>query len=284
MKFKISLLKIFTLIVLPGAIRAQTSIEFGVLLGASTYYGDLNGQQLSPSHIHPSAAILGRYNINERWAVKGFIGYGRISGADSISTSSRDKLRNLSFISDIFEVSAQIELNLIKNKLGYNSTNRVIPYLFSGLAIFNFNPRTTYKGREYELQPLGTEGQGTTEYNDREKYALTQISIPLGVGLKKRFGKHFTFGIEGGLRYTFTNYLDDIGGKFANNNVVRRASGEVAGALADRSAEVNPLGFPTFAEGRSRSKKWMPLNDIYILGGISITYRFVPQGMKCPKF
>lgn len=284
MKAKNTLLKIFTLLILPGAIHAQTSIEFGVLLGASTYYGDLNGQQLSVSHIHPSAAILGRYNINERWAVKGFFGYGRISGADSISSSSRDKLRNLSFISDIFEVSAQFELNLIKNKLGYNSTNRVIPYLFTGLAIFNFNPRTTYKGREYELQPLGTEGQGTTEYNDREKYALTQISIPLGIGLKKRYGKHFTFGIEAGLRYTFTNYLDDIGGKFANNNVVRRASGEVAGALADRSAEVNPLGFPTFAEGRRRSKKWMPLNDIYILGGITITYRFVSQGMKCPKF
>lgn len=268
----------------PVFLNAQSSIEFGVLLGGSTYYGDLNGQQFSASHIHPSAALLGRYNINERWAVKGFIAYGKISGADSISSSSREKQRNLSFISDIFEVSAQFELNLIKNKLGYNRTNKAIPYLFSGLAIFNFNPRTIYKGKEYELQPLGTEGQGTTEYNDREKYALTQISIPLGFGLKKRVGKHFTFGIEAGMRYTFTNYLDDIGGKFANNNVVRRASGEIAGALADRSAEVNPLGFPTFAEGRSRSQKWMPINDLYFLGGITVTYKIFPQGMRCPKF
>ena len=274
----------FVFLLMPFSLFAQTSLEFGVLLGGSTYYGDLNGQQLSASHVHASGGIIGRYNINERWAVKGYFGYGKISGADSISKSSRDKQRNLSFVSDIFEVSAQFELNLIKNKTGFNSTNKIIPYLFSGIAIFNFNPRATYKGEEYELQPLGTEGQGTTEYNDREKYALTQISIPLGFGLKKRFGKHLTFGIEAGLRYTFTNYLDDIGGKFANNNVVRRASGEVAGALADRSAEVNPSGFPMFSEGRSRSKKWMPLNDIYILGGVTITYKFFPQGMKCPKF
>lgn len=268
-----------------SVLLAQSSIEFGVLVGASNYYGDLNGQELLPSQTHPSFGILGRYNINETWSVKGFFAYGRISGADSLTTSVSKKLRNLSFLTDIFEVSAQFELNLIKNKTGYNSTNKIIPYLYGGIGIFNFNPRATYAGKEYELQPLGTEGQGTTEYNDREKYALTQICVPLGMGLKKRLGKHWGFGVEVGMRYTFTNYLDDVGGTYANNKVVERGSGSIAAALADRSAEKNPEGnFPLFSEGQPRSKKWMNLNDIYIIGGVTITYRFIPQGMKCPKF
>lgn len=268
-----------------AVVHAQSSIEFGVLIGASNYYGDLNGQEVLPSQTHPSFGILGRYNINERWSVKGIFAYGHISGADSLSTSVSQQTRNLSFYTDIFEVSAQFELNLIANKTGYNSTNKIIPYLYAGIGIFNFNPKTQYAGKEYELQPLGTEGQGTTEYNELEKYALTQLCIPMGMGLKKRLGRHWAFGIEAGMRYTFTNYLDDVGGTYANNNVVKRGSGEIAGALADRSAEKNPGGpYPMFYEGENRSRKWLSLNDIYLIGGITISYRFVPQGMKCPKF
>ncbi len=254
----------------------KSSIEFGVLLGGSNYLGDLNGQTVMLSQTHPSGGVIGRYNINERWAVKGYAGYGRISGADSLSSKAEDKTRNLSFQSDIFEVSAQFELNLISNKGGYHSTRKVIPYLFSGLGIFNFNPKAELNGNWYELQPLGTEGQNTTQYNDRTKYALTQFSVPFGAGLKKRFGKHFTFGIEAGIRYTFTNYLDDIGSTYANNNVVDRSNGERAAQLADRS-----IG-RIFVEGDPRSRKSM--TDFYILGGITLTYRFLPKGQSCPTF
>lgn len=260
----------------------RSSIEFGIMLGASNYIGDLNGQTFLLSQTHPSGAILGRYNINERWAVKGFVGYGRISGADSLSSKAADKLRNLSFQSDIFEVSVHFELNLIRNKTGYNSNKKVIPYLFAGVGLFNFNPKAKLNGNWYELQPLGTEGQNTTEYNDRTKYALTQFSIPFGVGLKKRLGRHFTFGIEAGLRYTFTNYVDDIGSTYANNNVVRRGSGEIAALLADRSASKSGTGFPVFVEGNPRSRKSM--TDMYILSGLTLTYRFLPKGQRCPTF
>jgi hypothetical protein len=46
----------------------------------------------------------------------------------------------------------------------------ITPFLFGGIAVFKFNPTTeAADGNTYELQPLGTEGQGTTEYPDMKK-------------------------------------------------------------------------------------------------------------------
>ncbi len=260
-------------------------IEFGVLLGASNYYGDLNGQQVMPSQTHPAIGVLGRYDLAERWTVKGYFGYGRISGADSLSKNTADKQRNLSFFSDFYEVSAHIEFNLVRNTIGYNGRNSFIPYLYAGIGIFNFNPKATLNGVVYELQPLGTEGQNTTEYNDRVKYSLTDVCIPMGIGIKKKIGKNFSVGLDVGVRYTFTNYLDDVGGTYANVRVIERASGKIAAALSDRSIEVNPAGpTPMFSEGNRRSQKKVAMNDMYLIGGISIAYRFTPITVRCPRF
>ena len=53
------------------------------------------------------------------------------------------------------------------------------------VSIYNFNPQAENRnGQWVDLQPLGTEGQGTTAYPERKKYARTQIAIPFGGGIK----------------------------------------------------------------------------------------------------
>ena len=52
------------------------------------------------------------------------------------------------------------------------------------------------KGGWWELQTLGTEGQGTTQFQSRKKYSLTQISVPVGIGLKIDFSKRLNFAFE----------------------------------------------------------------------------------------
>jgi hypothetical protein len=64
--------------------------------------------------------------------------------------------------------------------------------------------------------------------------------------------------------------------------VIERGNGRVAAALADRSIEKD--GSPLFKEGDPRSRKWLAINDIYVIGGISIAYRFTPNTVRCPKF
>jgi hypothetical protein len=259
------------------------SLEGGILLGCSNYNGDLSGTLIDFSQTKASGGILIRYNIDQRWTLKGYFGYGRISGADSLSTSNAyNHKRNLSFYTDIFEVSGQFEYNLIRVDNRYYSKRPWVPYVFAGLGIYNFNPKALLAGKEYELQPLSTEGQGTTQYNDLQKYALTQVCMPIGIGVKKKIALRWTIGAEIGVRYTFTNYLDDVGGIYANNNVIGKSTGEIAAQLADRSS-ANNGGVPQFAEGDKRSNKKFKVNDMYIFSGITLTFKLKGK-THCPRF
>lgn len=267
-------------------------IEGGLLLGGSNYLGDLSGKFMNFGLTRPAGGVIFRYNLTEKWTARGTIGYGRIIGVDSLSTDPFHKKRNLSFYTDIYEVSVQMEYNLLPYSTKYYAKRSFIPYVFAGIGVFNFNPITNFRGKEYELQPRGTEGQGTTEYNDREKYALTQFCVPFGFGLKKRFLDRWAIGIEIGARYTYTNYLDDVGGTYANFRVVSRGNGEVAAFLSDRSAEKNitydpvsnqEIPGPQFNEGDKRSNKTIKVNDIYIFGGITVTFR-LKKHVQCPAF
>lgn len=260
-------------------------IELGLFVGASNYMGDLSNDGIVLGETNPSASVIGRYNLGEKWALKGFVGYGRISGSDENGNTDLKKSRNLSFYTDIFEASIQLEFNLVRNSMRYNQrTKRIVPYVFAGIGLFNFNPKAELAGVTYELQPLGTEGQGTTNYNDRTKYGLTQPVVPFGIGFRKKLTQRLSLGIELGARYTFTNYLDDIGNVYADSRVVGKAYGPAAEALSDRSWEVSSTGDNLFKEGDPRSFKKLDINDIYFMGGITFTYIFPNSGIRCPRF
>ncbi len=283
------------LLMVPFVLKAQF-VEIGLLLGASNYLGDLSNETMVLKETRPAAALYGRYNLSPRWAIKGFGAYGSVSGNDKNFASEKrtynnipdvefNRLRNLKFTSDIYEFSVQMELNLIKNDLKSNSTRPFIPYLFGGIGVFNFNPKTKLGDQTFELQPLGTEGQGSTTYNELKKYALTAISVPIGVGFRQKIGDSFFLGMEGGIRFTNTNYLDDVGGNYADPSIVQGASGDAARLLADRSWEVLPAGSPSpFLDGMARSDRRIMKTDAYFMFGITLSYVFTGKGIPCPQF
>ena len=268
-------------------------VEIGILGGASNYSGDLSDEGVAFKETHLAAALFGRYNFTNKWAVKGFAGYGKISGDDKnyavAPTASKTDgnfqyLRNLNFYSNIFEFSVQAEYNLLPNDLSSYNTRPFIPYIFAGIGIVNFNPKTTLNGTEVELQPLGTEGQGTTTNNSLKKYDLTVYSVPIGVGFRQKIGEAFFLGLEAGVRFTGSNYLDDVGGKYADANVVGAAYGVKAQALSDRSVERTATGLPYFNQDDPRSDRKIFTKDLYFMAGITISYVFRGKGMDCPNF
>ncbi len=293
-------------------------VEIGVMLGASNYLGDLSNETVVMKETHFSAALYGRYNVNPKVAVKGFFAYGRVSGDDKTFASTtrtyRDipgiefnKYRNLNFYSDIFEFSVQAELNLLPNDLVGYQRRPFIPYAFLGLGVFNFNPKTHFLGKTIELQPLATEGQGSTTYNDVKKYNLTNICIPLGIGFRQKVGNDLFIGIEAGVRLTNTNYLDDVGGRFGSKVVINGATGRTGLLLSDRSWELdptsdvniaNPLNIPfyknpdpsnvtnedLFIEDAKRSDRHFNKTDMYFMAGITVSYIIRFKGQGCPTF
>jgi hypothetical protein len=265
-------------------------IEGGIFLGGSNYIGDLSGTFMNFGATRPAGGVITRYHINDRFTLRGFAAYGTIWGADSLSSRQAHNARNLSFFSHVIEFSTGIEYNFIKFSYKRYAPRPFVPFVFASIGVFNYNPKTNYDGKVYELQPRGTEGQQTTEYNEKRKYDLTQFCIPFGFGVKKRLTDRLTLGIELGARYTFSNYLDDVGGTYANRNVVERFYGVEAGALSDRSGERNvqivngePVQVPLFASGDRRSIKRFDINDFYFFSGITLTYR-LKKSTQCPKF
>lgn len=212
--------------------------ELLLMGGGMNYIGDLNNQ--SALTIPRLAAGVGlRYNIDNRWAVRGEVSYGSMG-----CEKDYNKLRNLSFKSNLFELAALAEFNFAP--FGPGATERMwTPYIFGGFAVFHFNPMAKYSigsGEEQwaELQPLRTEGQGSSEYPDRKLYPLTQISMPFGVGVKWRLGKAFSLAAEYGFRMTWTDYLDDVSKTYVGSALLMQNSddGALAALLADRSGEV----------------------------------------------
>lgn len=280
--------------------KKMSSLEFGLFLGGANYMGELTKEAVPPlNRTGPAVGILTRFELNPYWSFKGSAIFGQISGSDEDydNNAFRDR-RNLSFKSNIFDVSTQLEWNI----LGYQSTktrNAWSPYLFGGIAVFKFNPKAQFNyvdgvhdasladqdGEWIELQPLGTEGQESKQFNDRKFYSLTQISIPFGFGVKAQLSQNWAIGMEVGFRKTFTDYLDDISRDYVNYQVVTGVNGHMANAMRDRSAEKGyelfddgDINGPGVARGNDSTKDW------YTLSGITITYRIFGASEKCFQF
>jgi len=262
-------------------------VEIGLMLGGSNYAGDLSNEFIVAKETHFSGSMFGRYNINKRWAVKGFMGYGQISGDDKNFGGYKNIFRNLNFSSDIYEFSVHAEYNFLKNNINSISARPFVPYMFGGIGVFSFNPKTVFNDVTYELQPLGTEGQGTTSLNDFKKYDLTTLCIPFGLGFRQKIGDDFFLGVEAGVRFTTTNYLDDVGGVYADPNIVRAAYGDVAGILSDRSIELTLSdGSHQYlnSKGSARSIRKYLDTDMYFMAGVTLSYLIRSKGMACPQF
>jgi hypothetical protein len=270
--------------------------EVGVLLGGSNYTGDLSNNPISLRQTKGATGGIIRYNINPWFTLKANVYYGSIAGDDKYSKIAENKQRNLHFKSNILDVGINGELNLTGYKSGH-PVYKNSPYLFFGLSVFRFNPKAKYhytptspdpllynpslaalEGKWVALQPLCTEGQGTTKYNDREKYNLTQISIPLGIGWKIALSRFWNFGIEAGARITFTDYLDDVSMTYVEKDVLLAAYGEESYNLSNRTGEAG-----THMEYSGQDNRGDPTKkDWYYFAGFTLTYSILPN--RCYKF
>ncbi|MBL7810648.1 MAG: hypothetical protein JNL57_00375 [Bacteroidetes bacterium] len=273
-------------------------LEVGLTLGASNYMGDLS-KLVAVNETHPMGGLICRFNMNDWITLRGNAVFGTISADDkNFDSDAFRKQRNLNFRSNLVEFSGCIEYNL----LGFEETQRgtpSTPYLFAGIGVFKYNPKTQfhylatdpnglalhdaalkkYDNQWIELQTLGTEGQETTKFNDRKRYPLTQISIPLGVGYKKQWDDVWAWGVEFGMRKTFTDYLDDVSKDYVDNQIVGGANGLLAAALKDRGPE---LGYAPFDNGMGRGNS--SNKDWYMFLNFTITRKIVGGKTVCFQF
>jgi hypothetical protein len=265
---------LFILLIVPFLSNGQqqnfrSKSELGVMLGGSFYNGDLNQFRLF-YNTHAAGGLVYRYNIHSRLSFRANVLYGNLSASDADSKLPLYVNRNLSFQTAIYEAAAGMEFSYFPFRLG-SDRYRGTAYLIAEIGIFHMNPKAMYEGSLVELQPLGTEGQGSA-LSSKRNYSLTQLSVPIGVGCKLSLGKKASLSLEYGIRKTFTDYIDDVkANTFVDRGALEQENGAVAAALANKNINGDAYG----KRGNTATKDW------YTFFGVMLTFRMGKPNL-CP--
>lgn len=272
------------------ALNGQSHLDLGFNLGLANYSGDLSPTNVGPviAQSHFSAGAILRYNVNSRFSARANFVYAGISGSDALSGNETMKNRNLSFYSDILEASIGLEINVFSFSI-IEGESKFTPYGAIGFGVFKFDPIAEFEGNLVRLQPLGTEGQGTSA-SSQAKYSLVQMNIPFGGGVKVKFSEQITGFAELSFRRTFTDYLDDVSSTYPDFEILQSETSELAVSLSDRSI------IPVEAGG---VRGGPTVKDYYATGVIGLSFSFNRGGsnislrkmrpkskrrVSCPKF
>lgn len=255
--------------------------EVGIGLGLANYYGDLN-TQFGVDAIRPAASVFWRGNYGYRFCLKTSLSHMQLAADDANSNSDFQKQRNLSFHSSVTDVQAQIEFNFLKyvKNVYYNEMgSQFTPYLSFGAGVFFFNPKTYYKGQEYLLQPLGTEGQTDQSYTNLGKYNLYAFSINYGCGLKMHIKRNLSLGLDFQIHRALTDYLDDVSGQYVPVISLPEADKGISYSLYDRSKE---LGSSIATPGKQRGS--MNGNDDFANLFLTLSWTFFSPACPGERF
>lgn len=219
-------------IVLSGSAQKEIHYEVGMLLGGANYLGEIGGVDDPRASIldirldqtSPTVGGFFRLGVHPRIGLKTSVNFVQIKGDDASSMNPARRARNLNFRNRMVEFGLTAEI--IYASLGDltnegssnpNFTTNLDFTVFGGFygvlhnptARITFDPNNMWEDRYYELRPLRTEGQ-------MEEYAKLIAAIPFGFGFNVNVRNTWKFGLEASYRTTFTDYLDDISGQYAD--------------------------------------------------------------------
>lgn len=270
---------LLVLLLLQGTyLQAQKDTYVGLFSGLSYYQGDLIEKKIDVSELHFAFGVFTRIDIWRYLSLRAGFYKGVISGDDANAFNPERIRRNLNFRSHLFEVNLIGEVNLLRI-LFPASDQMIIPYVFGGIAIFHFNPRTQYKNGWVTLQPLGTEGQGLIGFP--EKYNRTEPAIPYGFGVKVKINHLGSVGIELGWRNTFTDYLDDVSSRYVDRNSLIATNGLLAATLADRTSEL--INYTDFSNTPGTLRGNPDVLDSYVFVGLSVAINLNKAAKETPQ-
>ena len=138
------------------------------------------------------------------------------------------------------------------------------------------NDFTVDVGNKYhKLRPLHTEGQGYEglelgndfnvagkKFEDGRTYSKIAVCIPFGFGIQKAFNAFMGVKIESGIRYTFTDHLDDVSGIYYDKKLLIENNGNLAATMSGtNSGELMSNGETSYTE--TGFKRGNPENNDY---------------------
>ena len=269
----------------------QTSFwEAGITAGPSNFLGDLGGNYgkgttfLKDNNIQMTKFTFGgflSYHPNEWLGARLALNFGSLEGDDAIikgkgGLEEARRIRNSNFRSRFTEALLVGEFYPTVF-FEYDATDiyhKLRPYGVLGIGFFKFNPMGTdpVTGQWVALQPLRTEGQGMNEYPDRKEYKLTQMNVPLGLGVKYFVNENTSLSLEVLHRKTFTDYIDDVSTNYIDPVLFYNYLPAQQAQVAERMS--NKTGNATTRVYNAGDKRGTPENnDSYYTVGFKLGFR-----------
>jgi hypothetical protein len=266
--------------------------EAGITVGPMNFLGDLGGNAgrgtgfLKDNNFPTTKLTFGAfatYQPNEWLGVRLAANIGTLEGDDAIikpkgGLEEARKIRNSNFKSKLLEGFIGLEIYPTVF-LEFDQTEiwgKLRPYGLIGVGMFHFNPKgfDPVSQRWVELKPLSTEGQGFGEYPDRPEYNLTQINVPMGIGVKYFLSDKVNLSLEIIHRTTFTDYIDDVSTNYIDPSLFYNYMSLPQAQLAERMANKS-LPYSASAEGFvPGDKRGTPeKNDAYYTIGFKLGFR-----------
>lgn len=268
-----------SLLLVSAGTKAQTfytGTEYGISLGGSQYFGDLN-DRYGFQTINPAVGGFTRIHINPFIATRIGVDLTRVSYDDKLSSNVFNQKRNLNFTSNIIEGHILAEFNFFRFMTG-EQNSRWTPYLVGGIGFFYYNPTTTLNGRRYDLIDLGTEGQ-FAGYGERG-YTNFSFNVPVGAGFKYWIKPGVNLGFEIANRITFTDYLDDVSATYVGADQFDNRPGleNAAYFLQDRSIEMGEEALGRAGKQRGNSSS----TDHYLMFTFKVSFQL--KTYRCPTY
>jgi hypothetical protein len=286
-----------------GQVRLFDNAEAGITIGPSNFLGDLGGNAgrgttfLKDNNFPMTKLTFGghlTFNPSPLIGIRLALNYGTLEGDDAIIKAKggleEARLnRNLRFKSALWEglLAAEIFPTVLFEENPDDVYHKLRPYGVIGVGAFHFNPqgKDPLTGNWVYLKPLSTEGEGFAEYPNRKPYSLTQVCIPMGLGLKYYFNENFAMGLEVIYRKTFTDYIDDVSTDYIDPALFDKYFGagspkaQLARRIADQRLQVYP----------GDNKRGTPSNkDAYYTVGLKLSFRLQSanpwaNSTRCPS-
>jgi hypothetical protein len=244
-------------------LSSGTYYEAGITVGPMGYLGDLGGNfgkgttfvkdyNIPETHLSYGAYITA--HPAEWFGIRLALNLGNVSGDDAKTTGKGGeeetrRNRNLDFKSHITEgfLAAEIYPTVFLENDPTDIRGRLRPYGIIGVGVFHFNPQGLYTDSAtgaqswVYLRPLHTEGEGFAEYPNRKEYSLTQLNIPMGVGIKYYLNENVNISFEIVHRKLFTDYLDDVSTTFIDPNLFYKYLSPAQATIAVEMSNKSPL-------------------------------------------
>lgn len=233
-----------------GMPKRSKYFSFGGGIGYNNYFGDLSPASgigsSSFNGVNLYVGAVGEYRFHPNFSARAGLAYTMLSASDASADPTADVNsfgrygRNLHFRNNMIEFSSMITANIFPVNRGYLKRAKINPYVMLGLNVFTNNPQARAYGKGssgdwVSLRDLKTEGQGTS--TGPEAYSGLQFGIPFGVGVKFAITRKIDISFELGYRFTFSNYLDDVGSSYLTEAQMRSANPTTV-RMSNRSGEL----------------------------------------------